>query len=222
MDFFIKLKELFFKLLGFLLVALVILFLLFIAKWRNDHMNRVALVNSNVELTLREEAKILKEKFHSLTNKEEAPKEIPFIENEDELNYVTVNIPEACDLDTLGKILKDMELIKDIPTFKQMCYDMAIENKFQPGAYKMKKDLKVRDILVLLSNSTSKKYEIKVTQAMGAADVAEELLKSGVIKDKNAFLNECEKMGVLDKFKEGDFVFTSPIRVSKIIEIFTK
>lgn len=223
MNIFHKMQDSILTVLKYILLVIFLLVVAFIIKWRIDNINQVAKKNVNVSLSIKDEINILKKQYISLTEKEGVNLELPKVElTEDPLdNTITVEIKDGENLDEIGETLKNLDLIKDVNTFKKICYDMAIENSFKAGSYKIEKRETVRETLLEIVGISPKTCEITVTEEMGARDVADLLKEREVIQDTDAFVDAADKMGKLEDFKPGKYEINLPLRVSKMIEILT-
>ena len=223
MKIFHKVQDSVLTVLKYILLVIFLLVVAFVIKWRIDNINQVAKKNVNVSLSIKDEINILKKQYITLTENEGSTLELPKVElTEDPLdNYVTVEIKDGENLDEIGQTLKDLDLIEDVNAFKRVCYDMAIENSFKAGSYKIEKRDTVRETLLEIVGISPKTCEITVTEEMGAMDIALLLKEREVIQDEKAFVAVAEKMGKVEDFKPGKYEINLPLRVSKMIEILT-
>lgn len=108
-------------------------------------------------------------------------------------------------------------LIKDIYAYKDLADDMQIENKIVPGSYDLSKELTVREVLAILSNTSLETYSINISEGASPADVANTLMELGVIKSPNDFIIACNNLGVTS-FAAGSHEIIMPSKVANIIK----
>lgn len=209
-----------------LLSILFLLFLVFIIKWRIDSLYLNSISNSKIKIGIADEFKKTTNEILVATGlkAEENIKPIVILDEEEEKEEektskasTKITIPEGTNIEALGKILMEQGLIKDIYAYKDLADDMQIENKIVPGSYDLSKELTVREVLAILSNTSLETYSINISEGASPADVANTLMELGVIKSPNDFIIACNNLGVTN-FAAGSHEIIMPSKVANIIK----
>lgn len=209
-----------------LLSILFLLFLVFIIKWRIDSLYLNSISNSKIKIGIADEFKKTTNEILVATGlkAEENIKPIVILDEEEEKEEektskasTKITIPEGTNIEALGKILMEQGLIKDIYAYKDLADDMQIENKIVPGSYDLSKELTVREVLAILSNTSLETYSINISEGASPADVANTLMELGVIKSANDFIIACNNLGVTN-FAAGSHEIIMPSKVANIIK----
>lgn len=210
-----------------LLSILFLLFLVFIIKWRIDSLYLNSISNSKIKIGIADEFKKTTNEILVATGlkAEENIKPIVIVDEEEEEKEeaqtsrasTKITIPDGTNVEGLGKILMEQGLIKDIYAYKDLADDMQIENKIVPGSYDLSKELTVREVLAILSNTSLETYSINISEGASPADVANTLMELGVIKSPNDFIIACNNLGVTS-FAAGSHEIIMPSKVANIIK----
>lgn len=208
-----------------LLSILFLLFLVFIIKWRIDSLYLNSISNSKIKIGIADEFKKTTNEILVATGlkAEENIKPIVILDEEEKEEEKTskastkITIPDGTNIEALGKILMEQGLIKDIYAYKDLADDMQIENKIVPGSYDLSKELTVREVLAILSNTSLETYSINISEGASPADVANTLMELGVIKSPNDFIIACNNLGVTN-FATGSHEIIMPSKVANIIK----
>ena len=209
-----------------LLSILFLLFLVFIIKWRIDSLYLNSISNSKIKIGIADEFKKTTNEILVATGlkAEENIKPIVIVDEEEEKEEAQtskastkITIPDGTNVESLGKILMEQGLIKDIYAYKDLADDMQIENKIVPGSYDLSKELTVREVLAILSNTSLETYSINISEGASPADVANTLLENGVIESPSAFVEACNNLGVTN-FAAGSHEIIMPSKVANIIK----
>lgn len=218
--FFIKFLQVFLSILFFL-------FLVFVIKWRMDCLYVNSISHRNVSIGIGDELSKTTNEILVATGlrEEEFVKPIVVIDNEEEEKEETaenmatskITIPEDTNADGLGKILMENGLIKDLNAYKALIDDMQIGDKIVPGTYDLSKELTVREVLAILSNTSLQSYKVNIAEGASPADLANTLMEIGVIKSPNDFIATCNNLGVT-KFAPGSHEILMPSKVANIIK----
>lgn len=209
-----------------LLSILFLLFLVFIIKWRIDSLYLNSISNSKIKIGIADEFKKTTNEILVATGlkAEENIKPIVIVDEEEEKEEAQtskastkITIPEGTNVESLGKILMEQGLIKDIYAYKDLADDMQIENKIVPGSYDLSKELTVREVLAILSNTSLETYSINISEGASPADVANTLMENGVIESPSAFVEACNNLGVTN-FAAGSHEIIMPSKVANIIK----
>ena len=205
---------------------LFLLFLVFIIKWRIDSLYLNSISNSKIKIGIADEFKKTTNEILVATGlkAEENIKPIVIVDEEEEKEEAQtsrastkITIPDGTNVEGLGKILMEQGLIKDIYAYKDLADDMQIENKIVPGSYDLSKELTVREVLAILSNTSLETYSINISEGASPADVANTLMELGVIKSPNDFIIACNNLGVTS-FAAGSHEIIMPSKVANIIK----
>lgn len=218
--FFIKFLQVFLSILFFL-------FLVFVIKWRMDCLYVNSISHRNVSIGIGDELSKTTNEILVATGlrEEEFVKPIVVIDNEEEEKEETaenmatskITIPEGTNADGLGKILMENGLIKDLNAYKALVDDMQIGDKIVAGTYDLSKELTVREVLAILSNTSLQSYKVNIAEGASPADVANTLMELGVIKSPDDFVAACNNLGVT-KFAPGSHEILMPSKVANIIK----
>lgn len=209
-----------------LLSILFLLFLVFIIKWRIDFLYLNSISNSKIKIGIADEFKKTTNEILVATGlkAEENIKPIVIVDEEEEKEEAQtskastkITIPDGTNVEGLGKILMEQGLIKDIYAYKDLADDMQIENKIVPGSYDLSKELTVREVLAILSNTSLETYSINISEGASPADVANTLMENGVIESPSAFVEACNNLGVTS-FAAGSHEIIMPSKVANIIK----
>lgn len=209
-----------------LLSILFLLFLVFIIKWRIDSLYLNSISNSKIKIGIADEFKKTTNEILVATGlkAEENIKPIVIVDEEEEKEEAQtsrastkITIPDGTNVEGLGKILMEQGLIKDIYAYKDLADDMQIENKIVPGSYDLSKELTVREVLAILSNTSLETYSINISEGASPADVANTLMELDVIKSPNDFIIACNNLGVTS-FAAGSHEIIMPSKVANIIK----
>lgn len=209
-----------------LLSILFLLFLVFIIKWRIDSLYLNSISNSKIKIGIADEFKKTTNEILVATGlkAEENIKPIVIVDEEEEKEEAQtskastkITIPEGTNVESLGKILMEQGLIKDIYAYKDLADDMQIENKIVLGSYDLSKELTVREVLAILSNTSLETYSINISEGASPADVANTLMENGVIESPSAFVEACNNLGVTN-FAAGSHEIIMPSKVANIIK----
>lgn len=210
-----------------LLSILFLLFLVFIIKWRIDSLYLNSISNSKIKIGIADEFKKTTNEILVATGlkAEENIKPIVIVDEEEEEKEeaqtskasTKITIPDGTNVESLGKILMEQGLIKDIYAYKDLADDMQIENKIVPGSYDLSKELTVREVLAILSNTSLETYSINISEGASPADVANTLMENGVIESPSAFVEACNNLGVTN-FAAGSHEIIMPSKVANIIK----
>lgn len=214
------------KFLQVLLSILFFLFLVFVIKWRIDSLYLNSISSRKVEIGIVDEFRKTTDEILVLAGLKEEKYVKPIVvvdEKEEKENQevekatAKITIPEGTNAQELGEILMSEGLIKDLNAYNALVDDMQIGNKIVPGAYDLSKELTVREVLAIVSNTSLESYSINISEGASPSDVANTLIENGAIKSTQAFVDECNKLGVT-KFAAGSHEILMPSKVSNIIK----
>lgn len=208
----------FMKILQVVFIIFIILALAFIIKWRIDHIYLNANTKGKAHFTISAEIKKTTMEIEKLLGKNEESYQVPVVEEvQEEKNSLQITVPEGSDVESLGKILLENNLIKDINAYKLLMERMGLDKAIVPGTYDIKNGMKVKEILVLICGRQIKEFEFSLAQGVNADDVGRALKNIGLIQSVDAFKTECKNLGV-NSFKAGDYKIEAPLKVKYIID----
>lgn len=215
---FNKISMTFMKILQVVFIIFIILALAFIIKWRIDHIYLNANTKGKAHFTISAEIKKTTIEIEKLLGKNEESYQVPVVEEvQEEKNSLQITVPEGSDVESLGKILLENNLIKDINAYKLLMERMGLDKAIVPGTYDIKNGMKVKEILALICNRQIKEFEFSLAQGVNADDVGRALKNIGLIQSVDAFKTECKNLGV-NSFKAGDYKIEAPLKVKYIID----
>lgn len=208
----------FMKILQVVFIIFIILALAFIIKWRIDHIYLNANTKGKAHFTISAEIKKTTMEIEKLLGKNEESYQVPVVEEvQEEKNSLQITVPEGSDVESLGKILLENNLIKDINAYKLLMERMGLDKAIVPGTYDIKNGMKVKEILALICCRQIKEFEFSLAQGVNADDVGRALKNIGLIQSVDAFKTECKNLGV-NSFKAGDYKIEAPLKVKYIID----
>ena len=208
----------FMKILQVVFIIFIILALAFIIKWRIDHIYLNANTKGKAHFTISAEIKKTTMEIEKLLGKNEESYQVPVVEEvQEEKNSLQITVPEGSDVESLGKILLENNLIKDINAYKLLMERMGLDKAIVPGTYDIKSGMKVKEILALICGRQIKEFEFSLAQGVNADDVGRALKNIGLIQSVDAFKTECKNLGV-NSFKAGDYKIEVPLKVKYIID----
>ena len=215
---FNKISMTFMKILQVVFIIFIILALAFIIKWRIDHIYLNANTKGKAHFTISAEMKKTTMEIEKLLGKNEESYQVPVVEEvQEEKNSLQITVPEGSDVESLGKILLENNLIKDINAYKLLMERMGLDKAIVPGTYDIKSGMKVKEILALICGRQIKEFEFSLAQGVNADDVGRALKNIGLIQSVDAFKTECKNLGV-NSFKAGDYKIEAPLKVKYIID----
>lgn len=215
---FNKISMAFMKILQVVFIIFIILALAFIIKWRIDHIYLNANTKGKAHFTISAEIKKTTMEIEKLLGKNEESYQVPVVEEvQEEKNSLQITVPEGSDVESLGKILLENNLIKDINTYKLLMERMGLDKAIVPGTYDIKSGMKVKEILTLICGRQIKEFEFSLAQGVNADDVGRALKNIGLIQSVDAFKTECKNLGV-NSFKAGNYKIEVPLKVKYIID----
>lgn len=227
MNNFNKGKLFFIKFCQVLISILFFLFLIFVIKWRMDSLYLNSITTKDIKIGIVDEVKKTYGEFLIATGlrEEKFVKPVVLIDDdkkdEKDENVNSFTVPEGTNLDSLGELLISKGLIADMPTYRALAEDMQIQDKIVPGAYEFDKGMKVKEILAEIAGIELKTYKLNIAEGEGPAQVGKKLLDLGAIQSDQAFIGECNRLGVT-AFAPGDHEFTMPMKVENIIKTLTQ
>lgn len=223
---FRKISDFLFKLLQLFFILLFVLILCFIVKWRIDALYINSLSENKINFSLVDEFEKTKKDIIALKNCETedqvtTPQPLLDESNSESKNILTINIPQNSSVDDIGNILIENKLMTNLNSFKTLVDNMGLTNKFVAGSFKIDKDSKIRDTILVLTNTKSKEYEFEILEGASADAVGKKLQKLGIIESAATFSQNAKNYNVFYKFKPGKYKIQTPIKIKVLIEQLT-
>lgn len=221
-----KISDFLFKILQLFFVLLFIAILCFIVKWRIDALYINSLSENKINFSLVDEFQKTKKDILTLKNGEiedqvTTPQQLLDEDSNKNSNILTITIPENSSIDDIGNILIENNLMTSLSSFKSLVDSMGLNSKFVAGSFEIKKDSKIRDTILTLTNTESKEYEFEILEGAAADAVGKKLQSLGVIQSASTFSQNAKDYNVFYKFKPGKYKIQTPIKVKNLIEILT-
>lgn len=220
MNIFRNIADFFHRILKLIILILILSILILIIKWRYDALYMESTTRADAEFSIFDEMRKIKSDIIATKNGEPLESPTPVVV-EDKKDNVIINISENEPVDSIANSLLEKGLIQDIEAFKVMVNDMGLYNSFVSGTYSFKKDSKILDTLMSLTNSSYREYDFEIVEGENAQAVGKKLLSIGAIKSEEAFGQQCKELGVENSFKAGKYTISTPSKVIKIIEKLT-
>lgn len=221
---FNKVSLFFIKLFEILLLILFLVLLVFIVKWRIDHLYINSVNNGEANFTIKSEFKKTKMELLNLVGKSDEKYEIPIVKekekNTEKKESIIVNVPANTDVDVLGKILLSNNLITSENEYKRLMDEMGLKEKILPGNYEIHENMKVKEVLADICGEDIHDITFTISEGANARDVGNLLLDLKVIESTDAFVKKCNDMN-RTTFVPGEHKITLPIKVAKLIEEIT-
>ncbi len=130
------------------------------------------------------------------------------------LNYegapVTVEIPQGTPPKQIAEILKSNGIIKSTFMFRAWLKMSGADKLLRSGTFNLNKNISsIKAIWHLVNDSGTPTFRVTILEGWRLEEIAEELLKQGILTDKDAFLNEAKRI------KAEGFLFPSTYRLPK-------
>lgn len=225
MKIFSKISDFLFKVLEIVLVLLFVTILVFIVKWRINALYINSLSTSKIDYTIVDEFEKTKADIINFKNgnvEEQLSTPQPLLEEDINENLVCISIPEGSNIEDIGSILLENNLMTNMNAFVSLVDSMGLTNKFQAGSFKIEKENKIKDTVLQLTNSKYKSYEIDISEGAAADAVAKKLQELGIIESAYTFEQNCKEYGVYYSFKPGHYKIETPIKIKVLIGQLTQ
>lgn len=221
---FNKVSLFFLKLLEILFLVFFFVFLVFIAKWRIDRLYANAINNGKANFKVSDEYNKSKTEVLNLMGKTDEKYEMPVVkekqEEPDKKESILINVPASTDVNQLGEILLNNNLITSTQEYKRLMDEMGLNNKILPGNYEIKEGMKAKEILADICGTEIHDVTFTIEEGASARDVGNLLVHLEMIESATAFVDKCNEMG-RTQFVPGEHKITMPLKVAKIIEQIT-
>lgn len=208
-------SKVFVNFLRFVVVTLVVLALLFVIKWRMNHLFSMMTPEESKDTTITEEIQTSKEQIGKISD---AAK--------DASEKTTLLKIETTDPDSVAKHLKEAGLINDTTAFSNMAKRSGMARYITAGSYEIPEGATAETILKMLTENGLQKATrtVKIEIPAGATDeiICDIVLKEDLIADRAAFLQMIRGAGAVPNIKPGGYVIHAPITATELLNTLTK
>ena len=218
MKLFNFLSNLIFKLLGLILAIIIILILGIIIKWKTDTLYLESMANKKIHFSLKDEFIKTKEDLIKLINKEEIKYEIPVVE--EIKDTITITIPQGASLEDVANELINKGFIQNIEELKNQIQKIGLKTGFITGSYEFKNGVNLKNILLKLTATEEKQRSIEIFQGTSLDEIANGLLKQGIISSKEKFIEIIKASN--KTINSGVYNFTTPINEEDLVNIIAQ
>lgn len=123
---------------------------------------------------------------------------------------VTVEIPQGSSPKKIAEILKSKGVIKSTLVFRAWVKISGADKLLRKGTFNLHKEISsIKAIWHLVNDSGTPTYKVTILEGWRLEEIAEELLKQGILKETDIFLNEARRINA-----EG-FLFPSTYKLPK-------
>ena len=198
-------SKVFVNFLRFVVVTLVVLVLLFVIKWRMNHLFSMMTPEESKDTTITEEIQTSKEQIGKISD---AAK--------DASEKTTLLKIETTDPDSVAKHLKEAGLINDTTAFSNMAKRSGMARYITAGSYEIPEGATAETILKMLTENGLQKATrtVKIEIPAGATDeiICDIVLKEDLIADRAAFLQMIRDAGAVPNINRAATSSTPPLR----------
>ena len=203
-------SKVFVNFLRFVVVILVVLVLLFIIKWRMNHLFSMMTPEDSKDTTITEEIRSSKEQIGKISD---AAK--------DASEKTTLLKIETTDPDSVAKRLKEVGLINDATAFSKMAKRSGMARYITAGSYEIPEGATAETILKKLTENGLQKATRTVTIEIpqGATDeiICNVVMKENLVADRATFLQMIREAGAVPRIKPGGYVIHAPIKAADLL-----
>lgn len=197
--------------LRFLGVILILAILIFVIKWRTNHLFSLLSPETEQDTTIVEELQSSKEQIEELTTAAKTPKE----------ETILLKLTSS-DLDTISQALKKEGLIQDPTTFSIQSRMEGFEPYFTKGTFEIPKDAKVKEIQEILTKNGYEKarrsVKIEIPEGVDSSGISTILKKEGLIQDSATFTRMIDSQNALPRIKPGGYSIQAPIKAQELLD----
>ena len=123
---------------------------------------------------------------------------------------VTVEIPQGATPKQIAEILKSKGVIKSTLVFRAWVKMSDADKLLRSGTFDLNKEISsIKAIWHLVNDSGTPVYKVTILEGWRLEEIAEELLKQGILTEKETFLNEAKRI------KAEGFLFPSTYKMPK-------
>ncbi|MDQ0508875.1 cell division protein YceG involved in septum cleavage [Peptoniphilus ivorii] len=201
--------------LRFLGIVCVLAVLLFVIKWRMNHLFGLTAPENAKDSGIVAEIESSKEQFGKITDAaKNASKETTLLTVED-------TTPAA-----IAARLKELGLINDAEAFRAMAVQSGVANYFTEGTFEISEGASPETILKQLTEDGLQKATRTVTIEIpyNATDeiVADIVAKENLVQDRYTFLTMLQEQGATAKILPGGYEIHAPIKAQDLIDAMTQ
>lgn len=215
MNFNGKLSKAFVGILRLIGVLLIILVLLFIIKWRMNHMFSMMTPEEKKETSITEEIKSSKDQLNKISDvAKDASKETTLIKFEN------------TDVGAVAEMLKKEGLIRDKAAFINMATQSGLGNYITAGSYEIPAGTSPETILKKLTETGVQKATRTVTIEIPANAndqmIASIVAKENLVADEQTFLEMIRAEGAVPRIKPGGYTIHAPLSPQELLNTLMK
>ena len=123
---------------------------------------------------------------------------------------VTVEIPQGATPKQIAEILKSNGVIKSTLVFRTWVKMSDSDKLLRSGTFDLNKEISsIKAIWHLVNDSGTPVYKVTILEGWRLEEIADELLKQGILEEKETFLNEARRI------KAEGFLFPSTYKLPK-------
>lgn len=215
MNFNGKLSKAFVGILRLISVLLIILVLLFIIKWRMNHMFSMMTPEEKKETSITEEIKSSKDQLNKISDvAKDASKETTLIKFEN------------TDVGAVAEMLKKEGLIRDKAAFINMATQSGLGNYITAGSYEIPAGTSPETILKKLTETGVQKATrtvvIEIPANANDQMIASIVAKENLVADEQAFLEMIQAEGAVPRIKPGGYTIHAPLSPQELLNTLMK
>ena len=215
MNFNGKLSKAFVGILRLIGVLLIILVLLFIIKWRMNHMFSMMTPEEKKETSIKEEIKSSKDQLNKISDvAKDASKETTLIKFEN------------TDVGAVAEMLKKEGLIRDKAAFINMATQSGLGNYITAGSYEIPAGTSPETILKKLTETGVQKATrtvvIEIPANANDQMIASIVAKENLVADEQSFLEMIRAEGAVPRIKPGGYTIHAPLSPQELLNTLMK
>lgn len=215
MNFNGKLSKAFVGILRLIGVLLIILVLLFIIKWRMNHMFSMMTPEEKKETSITEEIKSSKDQLNKISDvAKDASKETTLIKFDN------------TDVGAVAEMLKKEGLIRDKAAFINMATQSGLGNYITAGSYEIPAGTSPETILKKLTETGVQKATrtvvIEIPANANDQMIASIVAKENLVADEQAFLEMIRAEGAVPRIKPGGYTIHAPLSPQELLNTLMK
>ncbi|CAC9928754.1 Endolytic murein transglycosylase [Aedoeadaptatus coxii] len=215
MNFNGKLSKAFVGILRLISVLLIILVLLFIIKWRMNHMFSMMTPEEKKETSITEEIKSSKDQLNKISDvAKDASKETTLIKFEN------------TDVGAVAEMLKKEGLIRDKAAFINMATQSGLGNYITAGSYEIPAGTSPETILKKLTETGVQKATrtvvIEIPANANDQMIASIVAKENLVADEQSFLEMIRAEGAVPRIKPGGYTIHAPLSPQELLNTLMK
>ena len=215
MNFNGKLSKAFVGILRLIGVLLIILVLLFIIKWRMNHLFSMMTPEEKKETSITEEIKSSKDQLNKISDvAKDASKETTLIKFEN------------TDVGAVAEMLKKEGLIRDKAAFINMATQSGLGNYITAGSYEIPAGTSPETILKKLTETGVQKATrtvvIEIPANANDQMIASIVAKENLVADEQSFLEMIRAEGAVPRIKPGGYTIHAPLAPQELLNTLMK